>query len=363
VGYPVFSRRSSGFTLIELLVVIAIIAVLVALLIPAVQKVRSAALRTQCVNNLKQVALAFHNYHNDFNHFPGYVDPPVDGTDNRGYSPYAFFLNYIEQAPLAATFTPGVTQLFVTGPTQIAPAMTQTAATPIMTLVCPADPQPVVMNPNTASTSTAAPSQYGSVAGVNYVVNCGSGNAYNGFGGSGDIRVPTDGVFYFNSQTRIGVITDGTSNTLLLSESLRGDGNPDPFNAYSLPGQVCDLTNVAGFSFTSNIPALSQAGVKPPLTATSYQQGIGQWNGGRCTSWIWGTLERNGFNTFLPPNCQNPDVIYHVPGYFAARSFHTGGVNAALCDGSVRFVANNISATTWTALATIAGNEVLGSDW
>jgi Protein of unknown function (DUF1559) len=147
-----------------------------------------------------------------------------------------------------------------------------------------------------------------------------------------------------------------------------------PSNISATQGQVIDLSGTSGlgYGYTSgntNGPLLtpSQCGVFPqPLTLTSYQQvtasGAG-WNSGRCTSWIWGTIERNGFTTLMTPNSANPDVIFHVPGLFSARSNHFGGVNAALCDGSVRFVVNGIGAASWTAAATISGNDALGSDW
>jgi prepilin-type N-terminal cleavage/methylation domain-containing protein/prepilin-type processing-associated H-X9-DG protein len=346
----------TAFTLIELLVVIAIIGVLLGLLLPAVQQVREAAARTQCQNNLKQMGLAFHNYENTRRCFPGYTDPPIDGTDARGYAPHAHLLPYIEQDNLGRGYDPTQTQLFINPGTNqsVAPSLVQTVQTVIPIYVCPSDPLPVVQTTNVSSTYTVPPRNYGAFAGLNYVVNCGSGAAYGGQGGSGDIRVPTDGIFWFGSRTRIASITDGTSNTLLVAEALRGNGNPDPFGP-ALLGQTADLTGVATLTLNDFPPG----GVVPPLNATSYLQGIG-WNSGRCSSWLWGTLSRNGFNTFLRPNDPTPDVIYRIPGWFTARSRHPGGVNILLCDGSVRFVSNGIDPNTWRSLSTRSGGETFG---
>jgi prepilin-type processing-associated H-X9-DG protein len=239
----------------------------------------------------------------------------------------------------------------------VAPGLVPTAQTPVSIFVCPSDPQAVVQTPN-FSNSTDSPRVYGTFAGTNYVANCGTGLPYNGLGGSGDNRVPTDGVFWFGSRVRVVDITDGTSNTLLFSEALRGTGNPDPFGSAHL-GQTADLSALPGYTLR---PPAAGGGVSPPLDVNSYQQAVDSnlWIGGRCVSWIWGTMSKNGLNTYLRPNDPTPDVTYSVPGYFAARSRHPGGVNVLLGDGSVRFVTNSVDLNTWRALSTRSGGEVFG---
>jgi prepilin-type N-terminal cleavage/methylation domain-containing protein/prepilin-type processing-associated H-X9-DG protein len=359
---PVKPQR--GFTLIELLVVIAIIGILIALLLPAVQKVREAANRAKCANNLKQISLALHNYHDTNQCLPGYDDPAIDnGGDGHGYSILAQILNYIEQDTLTHSvpggFNPDQTPLFDTSvsPQQVMPNMVTVTATPIAVYLCPSDQgtTPVVGTPNFSNYFTP-PKAYGVFAGTNYVANCGTGLPYNGKGGSGDNRVPTDGVFWFGSRVRLTDISDGTSTTLLHAEAVRGTGNPDPFSA-SLPGQTADLS-APDSGYTAN-PIASGGGVTPPLTSTSYESAT-LWIGGRCVSWIWGTMSKNGFNTFLKPNDPTPDVTVSVPGYFAARSRHAGGVNVSFCDGHVQLIPDSIDPSTWRSLSTRSGGESLG---
>ena len=216
------TRPRHAFTLIELLVVIAIIAILIGLLLPAVQKVREAAARASDQNNLKQLALACHNYESANAGLPGFPPAPSGfSTDILGYSVHARILPYIEQENLGKTFDPNTQPLFVPGGGFVVPnpALAAVVAAPVKTFLCPADAQDPICTANLGG---------GNWAGTNYVVNLGSGldptdTANNPNKANGDdLRFPTDGMFWSNSKVRFTDVTDGTSNTLLVSECLRG---------------------------------------------------------------------------------------------------------------------------------------------
>jgi prepilin-type N-terminal cleavage/methylation domain-containing protein/prepilin-type processing-associated H-X9-DG protein len=209
-----------GFTLIELLVVIAIMGVLMGLLLPAVQKVREAAARIQCKNNLKQIGLALHNYHDTRQSFPpGYVAfaPPSDGaTDTApGWGWGAFILPYLEQEPLYR-------QIDFNQPVSASPA----AQVMLKLYLCPNDPAPqtafVVPDPFGSPVALAAPSSYAA---------CVGGDESSTFGPGGL------GVFYRNSHTRLTDISDGTSSTILVGE--RAWANAKGVWAGAIPGGVC----------------------------------------------------------------------------------------------------------------------------
>ena len=202
-------NRARGFTLIELLVVIAIIAILIALLLPAVQQAREAARRTQCKNNLKQLGLALHNYESTNSCFPGPSFSSTNASMVYGFSVQAFLLPYIEQANLQNLInfsTPLYTG--ATNNQQFNPAHSVPAKEVLAVLMCPSDSQNGVYVSGTLT-----------FAGTNYVVCTGSGTNKNY-----DSRAQTDGMFWRGSATRFRDMTDGTSNTLMMAEALKGAG-------------------------------------------------------------------------------------------------------------------------------------------
>jgi prepilin-type N-terminal cleavage/methylation domain-containing protein/prepilin-type processing-associated H-X9-DG protein len=303
--------RRSGFTLIELLVVIAVIAILIGLLVPAVQKVREAADRSQCQNNLKQIGLAAHNYHDVYKRLP-------PGGDAMGFSAHALLLPYLEQGNLFKTIN------FSAAPTSAANNFPKAQVVPIF--VCPSDPQ------------QALPT---GMAGNNYVWNYGSDILF--------FSNNTRGPFMFgNTKVTLLHITDGTSNTAAFCERRKGDFN----NGVITPDT--DLMHPPGAPATAD----DAVAMCNSFDATSP---IYQWRSDYGAYWIQAlhyTLYQhvNLPNTrgcaFPPSNCS-----------MAANSGHTGGLNLLLLDGSVRFVADGVSLSTWRALGTRNGGEVLGDDY
>ncbi|MBP3955311.1 DUF1559 domain-containing protein [Gemmata sp. G18] len=319
-----FPSRKVGFTLIELLVVIAIIAILIGLLLPAVQKVREAAARMQCSNNLKQMAIALHSYHDATNKLPA-------GRDNNNFSAHAYILPYIEQDNVYKLINFSL---------QYSDAANATAAaTKIKTFICPSD---------SGSSVPAAWAQN------NYRVNQGSGilwglpstdPANTNFG----FPVP-NGPFFVNSATKITSITDGTSNTAMVSEHPVGSFNAGAFSPHNTQrlGQSVGL-----------YPANADEAVQM-CESVGYQNA--QYNGMYNTGapWIYGYHSTTVYFHVGPPNsrsCMYPGGRIGT----AARSTHTNGVNLAMCDGSVRFVNNSIQIATWRGMGSMAGSEVLAN--
>jgi prepilin-type N-terminal cleavage/methylation domain-containing protein/prepilin-type processing-associated H-X9-DG protein len=308
---PVRSRR--GFTLIELLVVIAIIAVLIALLVPAVQKVREAAARAQCQNNMKQVGLALHNHHDVFKRFPAaepygfytsnwYSRPGVIDSDRSCW--VAQILPYLEQGPLYEQF-----RTYMKAPSGYTCSTTWSTFN-IPTMLCPSDPN----SPRGAG--------LGQGVHVNVVVCIGSGYATPG----GNDGTNLNGLFYGKSRTRLTDVTDGTSNTLMVSEILM---SPDT-TTHDVRGRVWNSIH-AGTAFSTIYPPNSTVGDNVM---------------GYCNA-LPG----------VPCAAQTVDNAYAV-----ARSRHTGGVNAGLGDGSVRFVSNGVVPSSWLSMGTISGNETSNLD-
>ena len=315
-----------GFTLIELLVVIAIIAVLVGLLVPAVQKVREAANRMSCSNNLKQLGLAMHNYEGANGCFPqgrnGY--PKVVSAPAR-------LLAFVEQENLQKLIDPEGTLAMGTQ-NELA------GRNRVKIFVCPSDPR-----------GGQIP---GSVYyGINYVANNGTGVTMDGAGAiNGYLKIPDGNGVFAQIPARIGDILDGTSNTAAFTESLMGTG--------------VAISGIPTDPMTLQTVVLEVPGGNDP-TPSACQGGSGVWNSKRGEQWINGHYGNTLYNHYYPPNssarwdCGNGS---HNKGLTAARSAHSGGVNLLACDGSVRFVSNGIQLASWRALGTRAGGEVPG-EW
>jgi len=335
------SRR--GFTLIELLVVIAIIAVLIALLLPAVQAAREAARRSQCINNLKQLGLGLHNYHQGVNAFPmgvSYVDQGQGNGNNPWgqWSAQAMMMPYMEMQSLfnAANFNLPVDGGNVNG-YQINSTVNLTK---VNTFLCPSD---------------------GNAGAV-------SGNLNNYYGCYGTSAAPslqqTTGIFAFRTSYTIANVLDGTSNTVAFSECLVGPGSV-PGNSRSLSKQSVGESNYVDVYTT--LPA----GTAAPGTTLPAQLAKCNASTNNATSkglrWAGGDTGYTLFNTVVPPNspqykwgtCKNGGGGIDQADYVNAQSNHSGGVNVMMADGSVRFVKDSISWNTWWAIGTKGNGEVV----
>jgi type II secretory pathway pseudopilin PulG len=290
-------RNRPAFSLFQLLILLAILAILLGLLLPAIQKVRAAAARSQSQNNLKQLALALHNYHATFNHFPS-------GVDDKHFSAASKLLPFIEQknAFMLIDFKKSIDDKANEGVRSLQ----------FKVLLSPQD---AILNVKPGWGAT------------NYLFN--------------------DLVFYHNSKEKLQAITDGTSHTLAIGETLKGDGKTqavDVHRQYVLLKKE-DLKNTG------------------PDTGVKYFKDTKNIAGDRCASWMDGRFLQGTFNGKLRPNDERPDVSCGgLSGVSALRSYERI-VQVGILDGSVRAVDMKVSHKTWKAAMTPNAGDALGNDW
>jgi prepilin-type N-terminal cleavage/methylation domain-containing protein/prepilin-type processing-associated H-X9-DG protein len=334
-----------GFTLIELLVVIAIIAILIGLLLPAVQKVRAAAARMQCQGNLKQCAIALHNYHDAHNRLPG----AAEQGGSRYTSLFVELLPFIEQDPLHRQWDFAANS--------VANATSGRTTTRIKTYLCPS-------HQNADRVVTIGSHQY----------------ALTTYGGNGGTRPfppaqsPCDGVFFTTGPASLPkynqagltllAITDGTSNTLMLGERIIGDSALDSWlQAPITPAPDPPIQGVSAYAAWAppNIPLNTPNASAGLLGATAM---IGHRHGA-----VWVPPVSPFPNVPPPPPPPVPwgGLTGLGPQWWARLgaygSFHTGGVNVAMADASVRFMRDSTPIDTLRVLSTRAGGEVVPGDW
>ena len=342
--------RRTGFTLIELLVVIAIIAILIALLLPAVQMAREASRRTQCRNNLKQIGLALHNYHSTFK-----VLPFGKGLDYQSvlpgvpvyarWSAHSMILADLEQATLYNKInfsfppeTPGMGGVVAFMPAYQNPGGVNgvECRTPLEVFLCPSDFQ--VSDPWAGQN--------------NYAANQGGWLCDRSDSTIGAINAPTEvqtGVMYYLSRVRLGDIVDGTANTAMYSEKIRGQGLPDPrSDMFIMPHQT---SLDAAYQTCTNINTSTAV----PLTS--------KWG----YSWVMGENCCTLYNHVATPNTNTcggtgfPGTMTNMAMVVPPSSRHPGGVNVLMCDGAVRFVNNGVGLDIWRAVGTRRGQEQISN--
>lgn len=308
--------RRRGFTLIELLVVIAIIAVLVSLLLPAVQQAREAARRSQCKNNLKQLGVAMHNYHDSHNCFPfGQLDSP------NGFSAVSQMLPHFDQANLYNLINFSVP--YNNAANQVA------LMTEIPMLRCPSD-----VTANLAGIGGT----------TNYMANKGSGVIWNDPTGPNVGMPEQNGLFYYHSRVKMADIADGSSNTAAYSERVLADGNN---------GVVSPLEDVF---FSPLAPATPDEAIQM-CNAVDINNLANQFPLFMGAPWIHG---QHCYLHVNVPNSRSCGFFISLRATMPPSSRHAGGVHILLADGSVRFVSQSINLATWRGLGTRRGGEVIG---
>jgi prepilin-type N-terminal cleavage/methylation domain-containing protein/prepilin-type processing-associated H-X9-DG protein len=344
-GAGLYPAWRNGFTLVELLVVIAIIGILVGLLLPAVQAIREAARRTDCLNNLKQIGLAAQNFESAAKRFPV-------GAESRQFPanpayPYSFYrwstlahlTPYLEQSNAYNSLNLTV-PLFAPPAFNVSPENREAAGLVVPTFLCASD----------IGAPVSAGFGVGDLGPTNYAACAGTGSA----GGTPFLDEGADGTYFVNSTSNFATFEDGTSHTVVFSESCLGTGDENSSNAAVA---LRNPQTMYKFVFTA------------PLTdAVAASAGLFNATNRRGFMWVNGDFRCTLYNHYYGPNSLTLDCLgvtfnpapakqFTGYGWRAARSWHPGGVNVALGDGSTRFVNEQIDLSVWRGLATPGGGE------
>jgi prepilin-type N-terminal cleavage/methylation domain-containing protein/prepilin-type processing-associated H-X9-DG protein len=344
-------RRRQGFTLIELLVVIAIIAILIGLLVPAVQKVREAAARLKCQNNMKQIGLSVHGYHDARGQFPFGKGPDYRATLPTApvyarWSIHSQLLPFVEQDNLYRSIdfafppeTPGMAGVINFMPAYENPNRVNAVPcrTRVALFLCPSDPAP-------DSLDWPGQNNYYASQGVQFMCDLSESLP--------STIAPTeapDGPFYYLSKAKFATLGDGSSNTAFFSEKLRGKGFPDlRTDMLTMPNQT---TLNGSLQTCMSLPATAT-----PLTS---KQGY---------SWVMGEMCCTTYNHVTTPNTRTcagigfPGNMANMAMVVPPSSAHTSGVNVCFGDGSVRFIRDGINLAAWRAMGTSNRGDIVTDD-
>ena len=326
--FPESGPYRRAFTLIELLVVIAIIAVLIALLLPAVQQAREAARRSQCKNNLKQIGLAMHNYHDAHNQFPpGAIwqgvgtAAPANGRDTSwGATWVTMILPYLDQAPLYNLYNFSLPARSGTAGSSTTPN-TSIVKRPLTAMLCPSHPK----------MSSLLTQDWNGFAKGNYGINAGSGHMLDINHFRGVQRGIASAIAQWGAS--FADMTDGSSNVAAVAELVASDSTGDGKGAWGwcVAPMFCAMGTTTSVIMTPNY--------RPEPD---------------CTPYALNSLTLPNYNTWNNPDCTGANARQ------ATRSYHVGGTQVLMGDGAVRFVSSNINGQTWSNLLSTRDGNVLG---